>query len=104
MDESDKFEDRWGAVQNGGEFLAISGKLHWIPKPATLVAPKSGPHPGRESSMMRWSPGAEGVFGHEGPAAVAGAVFMEGLEAGVDGGFVGDVEVGGGWGWLGGFA
>ena len=34
-----------GAGQNGGEFLAISGKLHWIPKPATLVAPKSGPHP-----------------------------------------------------------
>ena len=38
-----------GAVQNGGEFLAISGKLHWIPKPATLVAPKSGPHPPRLS-------------------------------------------------------
>ena len=25
--------------QDGGEFLAISGKLNWIPKPATLVAP-----------------------------------------------------------------
>ena len=23
-----------GAVQNGGESLVISGKLHWIPKPA----------------------------------------------------------------------
>ena len=37
--------------------------------------------------------GVEGVFGHEGPAALAGAVFEEGLEGGADGGFVGDAEV-----------
>ena len=43
-----------GAVQNGDEFLAISGKLHWIPKPATLVAPKSGPHPSPRCIPDQW--------------------------------------------------
>ena len=40
------------------------------------------------------APRAEGVFGHEGPAALAGAVFEEGLERGAHRGFVGDAEPG----------
>ena len=34
-----------GASQNGGEFLATSGELHWDAQPATLDNPKSGMHP-----------------------------------------------------------
>ena len=34
-----------GASQNGGEFLANSGELHWDLQPATLDNPKSGMHP-----------------------------------------------------------
>ena len=34
-----------GASQNGGEFLATSGALHWDAQPATLDNPKSGMHP-----------------------------------------------------------
>ena len=40
------------------------------------------------------APRAEGVFGHEGPAALTGAVFEEGLERGAHRGFVGDAEPG----------
>ena len=34
-----------GASQDGGEFLATSGELHWDAQPATLDSPKSGLHP-----------------------------------------------------------
>ena len=34
-----------GASQDGGEFLATSGELHWDAQPATLDNPKSGLHP-----------------------------------------------------------
>ena len=40
------------------------------------------------------APRADGVFGHEGPAALAGAVFEKGLEGGAHGCFVGDAELG----------
>ena len=40
------------------------------------------------------APRAEGVFGHEGPAALTGAVFEEGLECGAHRGFVGNAELG----------
>ena len=36
-----------GASQDGGEFLATSGELHWDAQPATLDNPKSGMHPHR---------------------------------------------------------
>ena len=39
-------------------------------------------------------PRAYCVFGYEGPAALAGAVFEEGLEGGTYGGFVGNAELG----------
>lgn len=39
------------------------------------------------------APRADGVFGHEGPATLAGAVFEEGLEGGAHRGFVGDAEL-----------
>ena len=38
--------------------------------------------------------GVDGVFGHEGPAGLAGAVLEEGLEGGANGGFVGDAKAG----------
>ena len=38
--------------------------------------------------------GVDEVFGHEGPAALAGAVFEEGLERGAHRSFAGDVEAG----------
>ena len=40
------------------------------------------------------APRAEGVFGHEGPAALTGAVFEEGLKGGPHGSFVGDAKLG----------
>ena len=44
-----------GASQNGGEFLATSGELHWDAQPATLDNPKSGMHPSHRSSQGRIS-------------------------------------------------
>lgn len=40
------------------------------------------------------TPRADGMFEHEGPAALTGAVFEEGLEGGTHRGFVGDAKLG----------
>ena len=40
------------------------------------------------------APRADGVFGHESPAALPGAVFKKGLKRGPHGGFVGNAELG----------
>ncbi len=37
-----QIEPAEGASQNGGEFLATSGELHWDAQPATLDNLKSG--------------------------------------------------------------
>ena len=44
-----------GASQNGGEFLATSGKLHWDAQAATLDNPKYGMHPLRLPNRQRAS-------------------------------------------------
>ena len=41
-----------GASQDGGEFLATSGELHWDAQPATLDNPKSGMHPKGAQAML----------------------------------------------------